>query len=97
MSTMKPFFKKTDWVYAPLLGISTINQDGDINTVDAFEMPGKENEVIAKLPAFEEYKLETCFESWVKIVIPQKKGSIFGSRRFENQCPLSWTKCSWRE
>ncbi|MEZ5347337.1 MAG: SH3 domain-containing protein [Pyrinomonadaceae bacterium] len=87
-------FSKTGWVYAPLLAISTMKQDGDGDTVNAYEMPSKGNAVIAKLPAFEEFKLETCFESWVKIVIPQGKSSIFGWLPLENQCELAWTNCS---
>ncbi len=87
-------FSKRGWVYAPLLAISTKKDDSDGDTVNAYEMPSKGNAVIAKLPAFEEYKLESCFESWVKIVIPQEKGSIFGWLPLENQCPLAWTNCS---
>ncbi|MCB1025445.1 MAG: SH3 domain-containing protein [Acidobacteria bacterium] len=87
-------FSKTGWVYAPLLAVSTKKKDGDGETVNAYEMPSMGNAVIAKLPAYEEFKLETCFESWVKIVIPKKKGSIFGWLPLENQCVLAWTNCS---
>jgi SH3-like domain-containing protein len=90
----KKVFAGTGWVYAPLISISTKRQDGQDNLINAYEMPSKGNDVIARLSVATRYRLAGCFEDWVKISIPKKSGKILGWLAPENQCDLPWTTCS---
>lgn len=85
---------KTGWIYAPLLAVSTMKQDANAKTVNAYKMPYLNSDVAAKLPVFKEYKLAGCHEGFVKITIPQGSGTILGWLAMENTCDLPWTNCS---
>ena len=89
----KTVFSKQGWVYAPLLAISIANPTGERKLINIYESPSIDNAIIVKLPPFKEYKLAGCFESWIKVTIPQKKQSISGWVKEENQCDLAQTNC----
>jgi len=89
----KTVFSKTGWVYAPLLAITISKQDPDSDFANAYEMPSTNNKVVARLPVFKEFRLEGCFESWLKVTIPGKKGSVSGWVEDKDQCDLAQTNC----
>lgn len=91
-------FSKTGWVYAPLLGISTKRSDGGKDSyIDVYRTIGSRNNVnnvITRLSVATTYKLEGCFQDWIKITVPNKVKNFPAWLHSENQCDLPWTTCS---
>lgn len=90
-------FSKTGWVYAPLLGISTKQSHGSDTLIDVYQTPNKGdgvNSVITRLSVATTYRLEGCFEDWIKITVPNKVKDFSAWLHSDNQCDLPWTTCS---
>ena len=79
------------WVYAPLLGVTTRNNDAanPDAAVPLFSEPDAAAEVTAELPQFAEVSLISCSGDWLQV----QSGETTGWLADENQCSNPVTTC----
>ncbi|MEL7316411.1 MAG: SH3 domain-containing protein [Cyanobacteria bacterium J06559_3] len=79
------------WVYAPLLGVTTHNNDASqpSDAAPLFSTPDTASEVIAEIPQFTEVSLLGCSGPWLEV----QTGETTGWLADENQCHSPVTTC----